>query len=117
MKILAQFKHDFSKFCKFFNNNSLFLCFTSGIDLIFVYEYIQYCILIIHLCWDTSTSCQVSNCDGVVLKICLDHKFPVTTGGFELRISCIQSSYLTHYAIRPNRLGGFGVPEFATLRQ
>ena len=32
-------------------------------------------------------------------------QIPVTTGGFELRISCIQSRYLTHYAIRPNRLG------------
>ena len=27
------------------------------------------------LCWDTSTSSQVSNCDGVVLEIYLDHKF------------------------------------------
>ena len=25
---------------------------------------------------------------------------PVITGGFELRISCIRSSYLTHYAVR-----------------
>ena len=24
-------------------------------------------------------------------------QIPVTTGGFELRISCIRSSYLTHY--------------------
>ena len=24
--------------------------------------------------WDTSTSSQVSNCDGVVLEICLDQK-------------------------------------------
>ena len=44
-------------------------------------------------------------------------QIPVTTGEFELQISCIRSSYLTHYAIRPNRLGRFGVPEFATLRQ
>ena len=44
-------------------------------------------------------------------------QIPLTTGGFELQISCIRSSYLTHYAIRPNRLGRFGVPEFATLRQ
>ena len=28
-----------------------------------------------HLCWDTSTSSQVSNCDGVVLEIYLNHKF------------------------------------------
>ena len=44
-------------------------------------------------------------------------QIPETIGGFKLRISCIQSRYLTHQAIRPNRLGGFGVPEFATLRQ
>ena len=25
--------------------------------------------------WDTSTSSQVSNCDGVMLEIYLDHKF------------------------------------------
>ena len=25
--------------------------------------------------WDTSTSSQISNCDGVVLDIYLDHKF------------------------------------------
>ena len=25
--------------------------------------------------WDTSASSQVSNCDGVVLEVCLDHKF------------------------------------------
>ena len=25
--------------------------------------------------WDNSTSSQVSNCDDVVLEICLDHKF------------------------------------------
>ena len=36
-------------------------------------------------------------------------QIPVTTEGFELQISCIRSSYLTHWAIRPNRLGGFGV--------
>ena len=28
-------------------------------------------------------------------------QIPVTTGGFELQISCIQSSYLTHWSIRP----------------
>ena len=44
-------------------------------------------------------------------------EIPVTTRGFELRISCICSSYLTQQAIRPKRLDGFGVPEFATLRQ
>ena len=44
-------------------------------------------------------------------------QIPVATGGCELQISCIRCSYLTHQAIRPNRLGGFGVPKFATLRQ
>ena len=44
-------------------------------------------------------------------------QFPVTTGGFKQRIFDRRSSYLTHQAIGPNRLGGFGVPEFATLRQ
>ena len=38
-------------------------------------------------------------------------QIPVTTGGIELWISCIQSNYVTHKAIRPNRLGGFRVPE------
>ena len=28
-------------------------------------------------------------------------QIPATTGGFELRISCIQSSYLTHQARKP----------------
>ena len=40
----------------------------------------------------------------------------VTTGGFELRISCIRNSCLTHQEIKSNRLGAFGVPEFATLQ-
>ena len=39
------------------------------------------------------------------------------TGGFELRIFCIRSSYLTHQALKLDSLGRFGVPEFATLRQ
>ena len=47
----------------------------------------------------------------------LGSQISVTTGGFELKISCIRSSYLTHYAIKSNSLGGFGVPEFATLQQ
>ena len=38
-------------------------------------------------------------------------QIPVTTGGFELQISCIRSIYLSHYAIKHNRLGGFGVLE------
>ena len=39
-------------------------------------------------------------------------QIPVTSGGFELEIYCIQSSYLTHLAIRSNRLGGFREPEW-----
>ena len=41
----------------------------------------------------------------------------ITAGGFELWIFCIQSSCLTHEAIRANRLGGFEVPKFANLRK
>ena len=48
------------------------------------------------LCWDTSTSSQVSNCYGVVLDNYFGLQISVTTGGFELQISCIRSSYLTH---------------------
>ena len=29
----------------------------------------------IGFCLDTATSSQVPNCDGVMLEICLDHKF------------------------------------------
>lgn len=47
----------------------------------------------------TSTSCQVPNCNGKVIEICLDHLFasqiPLTTGGFELQVSYIRSSYLS----------------------
>ena len=44
-------------------------------------------------------------------------QIPVTTGGFQLQISCIGSSYLTHWATRPNRLSRFRVPKFVTLQQ
>ena len=40
-------------------------------------------------------------------------QIPVATGGFELR----RSSYLISQVIKSNRLGGFGVPAFAILRQ
>ena len=48
--------------------------------------------------------------DKLVLQRCrardlFGSQIPVNTGGFELHISCIQSSYLTHEAIRPNSLG------------
>ena len=50
--------------------------------------------------WDTSILNQVSNCDGVMPKICawdlFGSQIPVTIGGLELRISCIWISYLTH---------------------
>ena len=44
---------------------------------------------------------------------------------YDIYVMVIKNSYkffylvtiLTHYAIRPNRLGGFRVPELATLRQ
>ena len=36
-------------------------------------------------------------------------QFPVTSGGFELRMSCIQSSYSTHSAIWRNGLGNYFV--------
>ena len=39
---------------------------------------------------------QVSNCDGIVLDIDIGSQTPVTTGGFELQISCIRCSYLFH---------------------
>ena len=34
----------------------------------------------------------------------------VITGEFEQRTSCMQCNYLTHYVIRSNSLGEFGVP-------
>ena len=34
-----------------------------------------------------------------------------------MRFFAIRSSHLTHYAIRPNRLSRFGIPDFATLYQ
>ena len=42
-------------------------------------------------------------------------QIPVTTGGFELQISYIRSSFLTHLTIRPNRSGGVRVPKFQIL--
>ena len=49
-------------------------------------------------------------------------QIPVTTGGggregFQLQISCMQCSYLTYEAIKPNRLGRFRVQEFVELDQ
>ena len=42
-------------------------------------------------------------------------QIPVTRVRFELQISCIRTSYLTHQALQPNRLGRFRVPKLATL--
>ena len=52
----------------------------------------------------------------LILRWCLAQKLfgsqiPVTTGGFEMRISCIWSNYLIHQAIGANRLGEFIVPK------
>ena len=41
------------------------------------------------VCWNTSTSSQVSNCDGIVLEIYLDHKFQWTKEG----LNCASLSY------------------------
>ena len=38
------------------------------------------------------------------------------TKGFELRIFCMQCSYLTQKAIILNGLGGFGIPKFAVFK-
>ena len=45
--------------------------------------------VLVDLRWDTSTSSQVSNCDGA--WDLLESKVLVTMGGFELWISSIQS--------------------------
>ena len=50
--------------------------------------------------WHTSTSDQVSNCDGSLVKIYHTSQIPGDTGEFELRTSCIQSRYLTHILVR-----------------
>ena len=46
------------------------------------------------LCGDNSTSSQVSNCDFDHAQDLFGSQIPVTKGGFELRISCIQRSYI-----------------------
>ena len=58
---------------------------------------------------------ETERCDGA--RDLFGSQILVTTGGFELQISSIQSRYLALQAIRPNRLGRFRLPEFATLRQ
>ena len=52
-------------------------------------------------CWDTSNLGPVSNCDGLFngdgqSRDLFRSQIPVTTGGFQLPVCCIQSSYLTH---------------------
>ena len=51
-----------------------------------------------------------------MLKISMDHKFG-DHSRFKVQTSYMQFSYQTHWAIRPNKLGGFRVPKLATLRQ
>ena len=51
-----------------------------------------------------------------MLEILMDHKFG-DHNGFKVQTSYMQFSYQTHWAIRPKKLGGFGVPELGTLRQ
>ena len=52
------------------------------------------------------------------LKLVLWNMYiPVTTGRYLLRTSHMQFSFLTQYSIKLNRLAGFGVPQFASLRQ
>ena len=46
--------------------------------------------------WKTLKKESVLNYDGVVLEIYFGSQIPVTTGGFELRISSIRGRYLTH---------------------
>ena len=50
-------------------------------------------------CWDISTSSEVSNCDGVVLEICLDHKFQWPQEG----LKCGSLAY----KVGPSGLGNF----------
>ena len=38
-------------------------------------EKVNWFVIASYFFWDTWTSSQVSNCGGVVLEICLDHKF------------------------------------------
>ena len=46
----------------------------------------------------------------------MDHKFG-DHSGFKVQTSYMQFSYRTHWSIRSNKLGGFGVPKLATFRQ
>ena len=58
--------------------------------------------------WDTTTSNHDSNCSGAVFDI-YKLRIPVTTGGFELRISHILSRYLI---ARPECLIGWADSEY-----
>ena len=44
-------------------------------------------------------------------------RIPVTTEGFELRISCIRSSYLTNKTIRPNDLMAWLVRQLLRMQE
>ena len=51
-----------------------------------------------HYVWENNVlmTALIFSCDDVVLKIYVYQNSRVTTGGFELKNSCKQSSYLTH---------------------
>ena len=53
--------------------------------------------------WDTSTSSQVSNCDGAVLEIYLDHKFQWSQEGLNCESLAYESVTLP---TRPSDLIG-----------
>ena len=64
--------------------------------------------------FQVSSSSEVSMYSGIVLKI--DYGFHYNDNR-RVWTSNTRCNYLTHYSIKPNRLGGIGVPEFATLRR
>ena len=57
--------------------------------------------------------------DNMVLEISIGSQIPVTMGWVDLWTLYMKCSYLTHWAIKLNRLSGFAVPEFTAtiLRQ
>ena len=46
-----------------------------------------------------------------------ESQIPETTGGLVMQTHYMQCSYLIQYAIRLNKLGGFGVLQLAALHQ
>ena len=46
---------------------------------------------------EVKTCCTAAlNLDGVVFEMCFESQMSETTGGLELRASCIQCKYLSH---------------------